>query len=157
MNEIDTDTEVNNKAPLDYENIIDKEEYEVLFNWNSEWVRICRLLAVFSFSSIGFTMLIFDIKSDNSIPENQILLIKQSWSLLGAGGLLSGLSIGLAYYWLDCFSRGWKPSLIGKVVYSQRYLRGLKIGAIGWVITVIAAISTLTGLYYFIKAARMVL
>ena len=57
MNEIDTDTEGNNKAPIDYENIIDKEEYEVLFNWYSEWVRICRLLAVFSFSSIGFTMM----------------------------------------------------------------------------------------------------
>lgn len=156
MNKINT--EKNNTVSVDCESTIDKEEYDVLFNWYSEWVRICRLLAVFSFSSIGFTMLIFDIKNNHTIQENQIQLIKQSWVMLGIGGLLSGLSIALAYYWLDCFSRSRKPSLIGKVVYSRFHMIGLKnIGAIGWIITLIAATFTLVGLYRFIKAAWLTL
>jgi len=137
--------------------ILDKDEYEVLFNWYSEWVRICKLLTTFSFAAIGFTMLIFDIKKGHSIPADQIELIKMSWAFLGVGGLLSGASIALAYLWLDSFSRSRMPSLIGKVVFSKSFIAVLRVGTAGWLVTLSAAFCTLAGLYYFISAAWKVL
>ena len=120
-------------------------------------MRICRLLTTFAFGSIGFTMLVFDLKGKPSIPEDQISLLKTSWIFLGIGGLLGGLSIMLAYIWLDSFSRARMPSLIGKIVFSKPFHGILKVGFVGWVVSVIAAISILLGLYFFISAAWIAL
>lgn len=138
--------------------MVDREEYGVLFNWYSEWVRICRLLTTFSFGTIGFTMLIFDVKGENPVSPDQIELIKLSWAFLAAGGLLAGVSITLAYMWLDSFSRAHKPSFVGKIVFSKPF-KGIlkKVGVGGWAVSLIAATSTMIGLYFFISAAWVAL
>ena len=132
---------------------INKDEYEILYNWYSEWVKICRLIAAFSFAAIGFTIVVFDVKGIHKLPPKLFELIKQSWFFLGLGGILSGVSIMLAYIWLDAFSRSSAPSLIGKAVLAHS-VHGLKIGVVGWIITVSSAFCTLAGLVYVIVAAR---
>ncbi len=131
---------------------INEEEYDVLFNWYSEWVRICKLLTTFSFGAIGFTMLILDANNGQMVPLEQIDKVKTSWLFLGLGGLLSGVSIAFAYMWLDSFSRARMPSLVGKIVFSKPFKSILKLGLGGWIVSLLAAISILIGLYFFINA-----
>ncbi len=136
---------------------ISKEEYDVLFNWYSEWVRVCRLLTAFSFGAIGFTMIVFDTKGEGNDVSQHIDLLKLSWAFLGTGGLLAGVSIMLAYSWLDSFSRAHMPSLVGKIVFSKPFGWILNIGVGGWTISIISAACTMIGLYLFISAAWVAL
>ena len=136
---------------------INESEFKILRGWYDEWIRASRLLATFSFAAVGFTILVFDLKSGRQLDPKQTELIRQSWFLFGGSGLLSGLSIMLAYVWMDTISRIHAPSLIGKVLWRPPWRPFLRLGVIGWAVTVVSVIMVLIGATCTVQAALLLL
>lgn len=135
---------------------IDPEEYDVLYNWYQEWVKICKLLATFAFSAIGFTILLINSSSkDVPIAQNVLEMLAKSWTFLGAGGVLCGISIMFAYMWLDAFSRGRAPTLVGKAITKSSFPYYKYYGLIGWSVTLVAAALVASGLSIIITASKI--
>ena len=136
---------------------INENEFNVLRGWYDEWVKASRLLATFSFAAIGFTILVFDFESGRQLDHKQTELIRLSWFLFGSSGLLSGFSIILAYLWMDTISRIHTPSLIEKVLWRPPWRPFLKLGVIGWAVTVVSVIMVLIGAACTVRAALLLL
>jgi len=125
---------------------ISEAEYAVLRVWYTEWVSICKLLATFSFASIATTFLIFEKTPDDNLMPEQLVWIKNGIFLLGAGGLLAGLSIILAFVWMDAFSRRRIPLLVRELFLTKGITATKFLGLAGWVVSLMAMFAVLIGL-----------
>ena len=137
---------------------ITDEEYEVIVKWYDEWVKSCKLLATFAFSTIGIMVLAFSkFYMEVEFASDFIFWIKTSVSTLVAGGVLAFISGALAYVWLDMVHRIYKPSLKGKVLYTDGWMPFLKLGSTGWFVTVTSFVLILTGIVSLVRAVYMLL
>ncbi len=125
---------------------ITEPEYAVLRVWYAEWVSICRLLATFSFAAIATTFLIFELKPGNELLPDQVLWVKSGIALLGSGGLLAGLSIILAFIWMDALSRRTIPGLVEELFLTRGIQTTKLLGVAGWIVSLSAMVAVLSGL-----------
>ena len=137
---------------------VSDEEYVVITKWYDEWVKSCRLLATFAFSATGFIILAF-IRIEGPIEHSSEFV---TWITIGlfslvTSGMLAFLSVAFAYAWLDAVHRRYMPSLMGKVLYTKGWIPSLKLGRVGWLVTVLSLILILIGIGSIVYAASALL
>jgi hypothetical protein len=118
---------------------IDKEEYEVLRFAYEEWTKINRLIATFSFIILAFTLTGVTIYLKNvvltSAHQSDILIAIKSFVWAGA---LAGINMCVAYIWMEAVRRAYKKSLVGKAAIGNYPAFCLKLGSVGWFLSVSA-------------------
>ncbi|MBQ0799204.1 MAG: hypothetical protein KBT63_07935 [Porticoccaceae bacterium] len=137
---------------------IDKDEYEVLKFAYEEWAKINRIIATFSFLIIGFTIAgkATHISVELLAPE-QKESIRTALVLFGLSGLAAGFNMCVAYIWMDAIRRNYKKSLIGKTVIGSYPAFCLKLGSLGWILSIFSICSIIYGIYKLMDIALVYL
>lgn len=127
-----------------------EKDYPVLKDWYEEWVKINKAFIIVGVSIVAYTISVFDLAGgESSIDEDKFLLLKKSWMFISAGCASAGLSICVAYLWIDVIRRENLPHLAGKVYFVRKLpLQIVYVGALGWVFSIASFLSLGVG-YYF--------
>lgn len=134
----------------------DDHEYAVLKLWYDEGVRIARYLVTFSFATIGFTITLLQLRGEGApeLTALQIARIRWAWATLAVSGGLAGISVLLAFLWLDAIHRVRAPALVKKLRGTAgTYRRVWLVAKIGWITTIGAVLGMFVGIVLVIAFA----
>lgn len=140
----------------EFEPLLDPGEYAVAQYWYQEWSSVCRLVATLAFAAIAIT--IASQTADNPEKLFNLFWLKWSWLAFGMAGTFAGVSMLIAYIWMDFANRSHMPSLSGKLLSGSphqllRDEKPIRLGTLGWLSAVLAIIGLLGGLVLALTAA----